>query len=98
MSKKSMYNLFLVGLVLLVYLSVTFGLYIYQRSLLYHPIENNYYGDKMTVEVKKVKISTEDNIELLAWYHKKDIKRFKTILYLHGNAGSLENRIHKIKY
>ena len=54
MSKKSMYNLFLVGLVLLVYLSVTFGLYIYQRSLLYHPIENNYYGDKMTVEVKKV--------------------------------------------
>ena len=98
MSKKSMYNLFLVGLVLLVYLSVTFGLYIYQRSLLYHPIENNYYGDKMTVEVKKVKISTEDNIELLAWYHKKDIKRFKTILYLHGNAGSLENRIHKINH
>ena len=93
-----MYNLFLVGLVLLVYLSVTFGLYIYQRSLLYHPIENNYYGDKMTVEVKKVKISTEDNIELLAWYHKKDIKRFKTILYLHGNAGSLENRIHKINH
>ena len=98
MSKKSMYKLFLVGLVLLVYLSVTFGLYIYQRSLLYHPIENNYYGDKMTVEVKKVKISTEDNIELLAWYHKKDIKRFKTILYLHGNAGSLENRIHKINH
>ena len=98
MSKKSMYNLFLVGLVLLVYLSVTFGLYIYQRSLLYHPIENNYYGDKMTVEVKKVKILTEDNIELLAWYHKKDIKRFKTILYLHGNAGSLENRIHKINH
>jgi len=37
-----------------------------------------------------------DNIELLAWYHKKDIKKYKTILYLHGNAGSLENRIYKI--
>ena len=40
----------------------------------------------------------EDNIDLLAWYHNKDINKFKTILYLHGNAGSLENRIHKINH
>ena len=98
MNKKSMYNLFLVSLVVVVYLLVTFGLFIYQRSLLYHPVENNYYGDKLTVEVKKVKISTQDNIKLLAWYHKKDIKKYKTILYLHGNAGSLENRVHKINH
>jgi len=47
---------------------------------------------------EKVKIVTEDNIDLLAWYHNKDINKFKTILYLHGNAGSLENRIHKINH
>ena len=93
-----MYNLFLVGLVVLVYLLVTIGLYFFQRSLLYHPMENNYSGDKLTVKIEKVKITTEDNINLLAWYHKKDNKNYKTILYLHGNAGSLENRIHKINH
>jgi len=98
MNKKKMYSLFLVSLVVLVYLLVTFGLYFFQRSLLYHPFENNYYGDKLTVKIEKVKITTEDNIKLLAWYHKKDIKKYKTILYLHGNAGALENRIHKINH
>ena len=78
------------------YIIVMIFLYFYQRNLLYHPTENNYSGDKLTVEIKKVKISTEDNLELLGWYHEKDNKKFKTILYLHGNAGSLENRIHKI--
>ena len=34
----------------------------------------------------------------MAWYHEKDIKKYKTILYFHGNAGSLENRIHKINH
>ncbi len=98
MKNKKMYNLFLVSLVVLVYLLVTLGLYIFQRSLLYHPVENNYYGDKLTVNIEKVKITTDDNIDLLAWYHKKDIKKYKTILYFHGNAGSLENRIHKINH
>jgi len=73
-------------------------LYFSQRSLLYHPSENNYYDDKLTASVNKVKIKTDDNIELLAWYHKKDNKNYKTILFLHGNAGSLENRIHKINH
>ena len=98
MNNKKMYNLFLVSLVFLVYLLVTLGLYIFQRNLLYHPAENNYSGDKLTVNIEKVKITTDDNINLLAWYHKKNIKNYKTILYLHGNAGSLENRIHKINH
>ena len=98
MNNKKMYNLFLVSLVIIVYLLVTISLYIFQRSLLYHPAENNYFGDKLTVNIEKVKITTEDDIELLAWYHNKDIKKYKTILYLHGNAGSLENRIHKINH
>ena len=98
MRNTKMYNLFLISLVVLVYLSVTLGLYFFQRSLLYHPMENNYSGDKLSVKIEKVNIKTEDNINLLAWYHKKDNTKFKTILYLHGNAGSLENRIHKINH
>ena len=98
MKNKKMYNLFLISLVFLVYLLVSLGLYVFQRNLLYHPTENNYSGDTLTVNIEKVKITTEDNIDLLAWHHKKNNNKFKTILYLHGNAGSLENRIHKINH
>ena len=60
------------------------------------PISWYCQSEKFKVEIEKVKINTEDNLNLLAWFHKKDIKNFKTILYFHGNAGALENRIHKI--
>ena len=80
------------------YVFILVTLFFFQRNLLYHPSENNYYGDKLKVSVSKVKIKTKDNIELVAWYHKKNNGNFKTILFLHGNAGSLENRIHKINH
>jgi len=63
---------------------------------LYKPTENNYSNDKISVSVEKIKIPTTDDIEILSWYHEKNTKKNKTILFLHGNAGSLENRIHKI--
>ena len=97
MNKKKMYILSILGLVILIYLTITFVLYYSQRSLLYHPSENNYSGDNLTVPIDKVKILTDDNIELIAWHHKKK-DNYKTILFLHGNAGSLENRIHKINH
>ena len=81
-----------------IYFLVLVFLYFYQRNLLYHPNENNYSGDKISVDIKKVKIQTADNIELLGWYHKKNLKDYKTLVYFHGNAGSLENRIHKLNH
>jgi fermentation-respiration switch protein FrsA (DUF1100 family) len=65
---------------------------------MYHPDENNYFGDKLEVNIEKVKIKTPDKINLLSWFHKKDLKKFKTIIYFHGNAGTLENRIHKLNH
>ena len=85
-------------IIFFIYFFVLVFLYLFQRNLLYHPNENNYQGDKILVDIKKVKISTPDNIELLGWYHKKNLKDFKTLIYFHGNAGSLENRIHKLNH
>ena len=65
---------------------------------MYHPNENNYSDDQLSVFIEKVKINTSDNIELLGWYHEKDLKKHKTIVFFHGNAGSLENRIHKLNH
>ena len=81
-----------------IYFLVLVFLYFYQRNLLYHPNENNYSEDKISVDIEKVKIETSDNIELLGWYHEKNLKDYKTLVYFHGNAGSLENRIHKLNH
>ena len=84
--------------IFVIYFLVLVFLYFYQRNLLYHPNENNYSGDKILVDIEKVKIQTADNIELLGWYHEKNLKDYKTLVYFHGNAGSLENRIHKLNH
>ena len=81
-----------------IYLIILVLTYLFQRSLLYHPTENNYSGDQLLVSIDKQKIKTRDDIELISWHHKKNSNNHKTILFLHGNAGSLENRIHKINH
>ncbi len=65
---------------------------------MYLPNENNYFDGQLSVNIEKIKIKTDDNIELLGWYHNKDLKKHKTILFFHGNAGSLENRIYKLNH
>ena len=94
--KVFFFKLFLV--LFFIYISILLILFFFQRNLLYHPSENNYSGDKLTASIEKVKIKTQDNIDLLGWYHKKNSNNYKTILFLHGNAGSLENRIHKLNH
>ena len=58
-------------IIFIIYFLILLILYFFQRNLLYLPSENNYYGDKLIVSVDKVKIKTEDNIDILGWYHKK---------------------------
>ena len=82
----------------LIYLSVLVLLFLFQRNLLYHPNVNSYFNDKLRVDIKEVQIRTSDNISLLGWFHEKDLNKFKTIVYFHGNAGKLENRIHKLNH
>ena len=99
MFKKFRKNLLqLILIIFFIYFLVLVFLYVYQRNLLYHHNENNYSGDEISVNIKKVKILTSDNIELLGWYHEKNLKDFKTLIFFHGNAGSLENRIHKLNH
>lgn len=83
---------------ILIYFFIIIFTYFFQRSLLYHPTENNYSEDKILVSIEKVFIKTNDNLELLAWYKNNNLSKYKTVLFLHGNAGTLENRIHKINH
>jgi uncharacterized protein len=78
------------------YLLVLTFIYLNQRNLLYHPTENNYLDDKIEFNHTEVRIETEKNIELKSWFIKKDLKKYKTLVFFHGNAGNLFNRVHKL--
>lgn len=82
--------------IILAYIGITIFIYFYQRNLLYHPSENNYLNDKITFEYEELFINTDENISLKSWFIKKDLSKFKTILFFHGNAGNLLNRVHKL--
>jgi fermentation-respiration switch protein FrsA (DUF1100 family) len=81
---------------ILAYIIIILFVYFYQRNLLYHPSENNYLNDKITFNYEEIFIETDKNINLKSWFIEKDLKKFKTILILHGNAGNLFNRVYKL--
>ena len=85
-------NSFLI--LLIFYISVVVFLFFYQRKLLYHPSENNYLDEtKLNHKIEKTFIQSKG--KLVSWYFKKNPK-FKTILFFHGNAGKLDNRVYKL--
>ena len=82
--------------IILAYFVIILFFYFYQRSLLYHPGENNYLNDKISFTYKEIFIETDKNIKLKSWFIEKNLKKFKTILFFHGNAGNLFNRVYKL--
>ena len=80
----------------LAYITILLFTYFYQRNLLYHPSENNYQGDNIDFYYEEVFIEVDENIKLKSWIIEKDLKNYKTILFFHGNAGDLSNRIYKL--
>ena len=80
--------------IFVIYFGVSLVVYFYQRKLLYHPGENNYLDEtQLNHTIEKTFI--QSNEKLVSWYFKKNPK-FKTILFFHGNAGKLDNRVYKL--
>ena len=93
--KKYKMNLLNVLLILFItYLIVVMFIFFYQRKLLYHPSENNYL-DETNLNHKIEKIYIQSDTELISWYYNNN-KSYKTILFFHGNAGRLDNRVYKL--
>jgi len=79
------------------YIILAIGMYVFQRSLLYHPAKEmgapKNYG---MYETELVKLTTQDNNETHAWFTKPQGKK-PIMVYLHGNAGNLADRAQKLK-
>ena len=72
-------------------------MFIFQRSLMYHPSANLLEpGDHGVPEMQQVILDTEDGLALTAWYRAAQAGR-QTIVYLHGNGGHIGHRGGKVK-
>ena len=57
-------------------------------------MKNNYLDEgPLTHKIQKISVNSKN--DLVGWYFFKN-KNFKTILFFHGNAGKLDNRIYKL--
>tara|TARA_B100000886_G_scaffold285348_1_gene209791 strand:+ start:216 stop:1016 length:801 start_codon:yes stop_codon:yes gene_type:complete len=82
--------------VIVIYLILLTLIYINQRKLLYLPSENNYLDDPINFTYNEFFIEVDKSVKIKSWLIKKDLKKYKTILFLHGNAGNLFNRSYKL--
>ena len=83
-------------IILTTYLIALIFLFIFQRNFLYFPKENNYLtSEKINDENLEVYITNNQGHKLKSWFYYNEKNKF-TILFFHGNAGQLENRIYKL--
>ena len=83
------------------YILLVIFVFFFQRNLLYHPSIDNYLKESVGTEpseIEKIKVTTNDKLDLTGWFYNKNIEKFKTIVFFHGNAGSLKNRTYKLNH
>ena len=90
------YIYILISSALVIYLILLTMIYVNQRKLLYLPSENNYLDDQIEFNYEEIFIDVEKNLKLKAWFIENDLKRYKTLVFFHGNAGNLSNRVYKL--
>jgi len=82
-------------LLLISYFAICLFMFLFQRTFMYHPDINSYDETGIQFEFKKVEIPSTENIVLNSWYSFKN-SNYKTLVFFHGNAGNLNNRIYKL--
>ena len=77
---------------LLGYLVICFGMWAFQRHLLFHPTHDNgppaSYG---LTDFSDIRLQAEDGTRLQAWNHAAK-PGFPTLIYFHGNGGTISHR------
>lgn len=89
-------NFFLLCLVL--YVGMHAYLYIEQERLLFVPTTTPADISKAPSSVEVITVPTEDGLELSAWWQPPPSEEADIIIFFHGNAGNLEDRLDKLPY
>jgi len=81
---------------LFLYLLLIIFFYFFQRSFLYYPNEDNYLtSETINKENSIVSVETIDGLTLKSYLYMNK-SNTQTVLFLHGNAGTLNSRIYKL--
>jgi uncharacterized protein len=85
------------GVAALIYGGALGALFVFQRSLLYYPGPVGPGPEAVGLDgVADVRVETADGLELRAWWRAPP-HGAPTLLYLHGNAGTLAGRADKVR-
>ena len=88
----------LAAVIAVVYLGLVALLFVFQRSLIFHPNADHPEPAASGVpEMETVDLATDDGLPLMAWWRPPSAPAAPVLLYLHGNAGSLAHRAHKVR-
>ena len=83
---------------LFIYVAITLFLYLNQRNLIYFPSSLAHSTAAAGVpEMQVVTLQTADGLDLKAWYRPVINPQSLTIVYFHGNGGSISHRGRIIK-
>ena len=81
-----------------VYAVLVFLLYVFQRELIYFPLQGAPDPEAAGVpEMSLMWLETDDGLKLKAWYRPPLEPGLPTIVYFHGNAGHIGHRAFLIK-
>lgn len=81
-----------------IYLAVMVFMYAFQRNMLYYPgAPKPTRVQSRVADMKEISISTEDGLELFAWYAPANDPVKPTVVLFHGNAGTLGDRGYKAR-
>lgn len=88
----------LAALVAVAYAAAVIGLYLFQRRLVYpaHTAPYHSVSELRLGELREVRLEAADGVELVAW-HLPARPGKPTLLYFHGNAAPLLNRLPRIE-
>ncbi len=86
-------TLLILAAVLVAYLMLVWGLYVAQRSLLYHPNgDRPRPGPGLAGSVSIEDVPSHDGLGLFSWWASPKDEDAPVLLYFHGNAGSQMDR------
>lgn len=85
-------------IVAVIYIGVCSYLTFNQRNLIYLPVKDekdiSYYN---LPGYKEISFTSDENVQINAWYKLPTKKNAQMIIYFHGNHGNLAKRINKFK-
>lgn len=78
----------------LVYCAVVLTLYFFQRQFIYYPEHTLQTPQEAgALDMEEVTLETDDSVKIKAWFKPPEENEDPVLVYFHGNAGHIGNRI-----